>query len=55
MKQVEIQRTEFRSHIFDIPDGVEEGSDEWDEIINDYDWHNSPIYHAEQEITWQSV
>ena len=38
MKQVHMQRTEFRSHTFDIPDDVEEGSDEWDEIINNYDF-----------------
>jgi|SaaInlV_130m_DNA_2_1039683.scaffolds.fasta_scaffold16799_2 hypothetical protein len=55
MSQVEIQRTEFRSHTFDIPDGVEEGSDEWDEIVNNYDWHDSPIDHAKEEIVWQSV
>lgn len=50
MIQVTIQRTEFRTHTFDIPDGIEEGSEEWDDIVNDYDWHNSSIDHANEEI-----
>lgn len=50
MAQVTIQRTEFRTHTFDIPDGIEEGSEEWNDIVNDYDWHNSSIEHANEEI-----
>jgi hypothetical protein len=46
--QVTMKRTEHREHTFEIPEGVEKGSDEYDEIINDYDWHDSPIKHADE-------
>jgi|APSaa5957512535_1039671.scaffolds.fasta_scaffold15822_6 hypothetical protein len=46
--KVTIQRTEYREHTFEIPSGIEKGSDEYDEFINDYDWHDSPIYHANE-------
>ena len=53
--KVTIQRTEHREHTFEIPEGVEKYSDEYYEIINDYDWHDSPIKHAdeiEDDIWW---
>jgi len=51
MQKVTILREECREHTFDIPDGVEEGSYEWDDIVNDYDWRNSTVCHAEETIT----
>lgn len=45
---VTIQRTEHREHTFEIPEGIEKDSDEYCEIINDYDWHDSPIKHADE-------
>jgi hypothetical protein len=45
---VTIQRTEYREHTFRIPEGVQKHSDKYNEIIDDYDWHNSSIDHAEE-------
>jgi len=49
-KEVTVQRQTFRTHTFKIPDGVEEGTQEWDDIINDYNWNNSSIEHAEETV-----
>jgi len=45
---VTIQRTEHREHTFEIPEGIEKDSHEYCEFINDYDWHDSPIKHADE-------
>jgi hypothetical protein len=50
MQEVAIRRTDYREHVFTIPDDVEIGSDRYDEIIQDYDWHDTPIYHSDLEI-----
>jgi hypothetical protein len=50
MQKVTVQRTEYREHVFDIPDNVEEGSDEWCDIINDFDWHDATIHHADESV-----
>jgi len=50
MQKVTVQRTEYRQHVFEIPDGVEEGSGVWDDIINDFDWHNATLYNADESV-----
>jgi len=48
--KVIVQRQEFKTHTFEIPDGVKVDSDEYQEIVNDYDWGNSSIEHAVEDV-----
>jgi len=43
------QRTEFRTHTFELPDGVHEDSDEAQEMYHDFDWGDASTEHAEEE------
>ena len=45
--KIQVNRAEYRTHTFNIPDGLSE--DEVQAILNDYDWHDSPIYAADED------
>lgn len=43
--KITVQRTEYKEHVFDFG-SLDLSYQDQDDIINDYDWHNSPIIYA---------
>lgn len=51
MPKVTRQRAEYKTHDFDLPEGMDPESEEAQAIYDDYDWGNRSVYHAEEETT----
>ena len=49
---VTVRRVEYREHVFEVEaDSREQAEEEVQaSLIPDYDWHNSPVYHGDEEI-----
>lgn len=50
MQEVTVERSEHKVHIFHIPNNIKEDSDEWNDIMDNFDWSNVGVKHASETV-----
>jgi hypothetical protein len=50
MKEVTIERREQKVHVFLIPDHIDEGSEAWFDIIDEFDWSDVEVKHVDETV-----